>query len=216
MEFSIYVVEGQPVSLVGLEQVLGSVDGCHFVGSSGELAPALQFALMNTPDVLLISQPCNERSILTSLTLTRQASLQSKVVAWVNDISEPDILRALHLGAKGVLRKTAPIPTLVNCLRQVASGSVSIQSDRVTEGLRRASNLAGPRITPRERQVIELVCRGCKNREIAVLLSITPGTVKVHLMHIFEKVGVKDRIQLALQGQQLLKEIPTLGNHSHE
>ena len=60
-----------------------------------------------------------------------------------------------------------------------------------------------PRMTPRERQIVELVCRGMKNKEIAVALSITPGTVKVHLMHIFEKTGVKDRFQLALHGRQL-------------
>ena len=57
---------------------------------------------------------------------------------------------------------------------------------------------------PREREIVEFVCRGMKNKEIADALSITPGTVKVHLMHIFEKTGVKDRFQLALQGRQFL------------
>ena len=58
---------------------------------------------------------------------------------------------------------------------------------------------------PREREIVEFVCRGMKNKEIAEALSITPGTVKVHLMHIFEKTGVKDRFQLALQGRQFLE-----------
>ena len=60
------------------------------------------------------------------------------------------------------------------------------------------------RITRREREIVEFICRGLKNKEIAEALSITPGTVKVHLMHIFEKTGVKDRFQLALQGRQFL------------
>jgi DNA-binding NarL/FixJ family response regulator len=54
--------------------------------------------------------------------------------------------------------------------------------------------------------VVELVCRGYKNRQIAEALSITPGTVQVHLMHVFEKTGVRDRFELAMQGARLLEQ----------
>ena len=62
---------------------------------------------------------------------------------------------------------------------------------------------ASVRITPREREIIQLICQGLKNREIAEILGITSGTVKVHLMHIFEKTGTKDRFQLALKARQV-------------
>jgi len=61
-----------------------------------------------------------------------------------------------------------------------------------------------PRLTPREKEIVHYVCGGLKNKEIAGALSITPGTVKVHLMHIFEKTGVRDRFELAVHGRRLL------------
>ena len=63
---------------------------------------------------------------------------------------------------------------------------------------------SSPRLTPREKDIVHHVCGGLKNKEIAEALAITPGTVKVHLMHIFEKTGVKDRFELAVQGRRLL------------
>jgi DNA-binding CsgD family transcriptional regulator len=65
-----------------------------------------------------------------------------------------------------------------------------------------------PRLTPREREIVRLVVEGHKNREIAETLSISPGTVKVHLMHVFEKAGVEDRLQLALLARRLLSPEP--------
>ena len=60
------------------------------------------------------------------------------------------------------------------------------------------------RLTPRERQIVSLICRGMKNKQIAENLRITPGTVKVHLMHIFEKTGLKDRLALAVHARELV------------
>jgi len=81
-----------------------------------------------------------------------------------------------------------------------------------------ADRRSAPRLTPRERQIVQQICEGHKNKEIAQVLSITAGTVKVHLMHIFEKTGVKDRFELAIQGRKLLgldsSEVPKLGPRS--
>jgi len=69
---------------------------------------------------------------------------------------------------------------------------------------RAAPRSASARITTRERQVIGYVCRGLRNHEIAHAMSIAPGTVKVHLMHIFEKTGLRDRFSLAEHGRKFL------------
>jgi DNA-binding NarL/FixJ family response regulator len=60
------------------------------------------------------------------------------------------------------------------------------------------------RLTPREKQIVALICRGLRNKQIAEQLHITPGTVKVHLMHVFEKTGLKDRLALAVRGRELI------------
>ena len=66
-------------------------------------------------------------------------------------------------------------------------------------------------LTPREQQVAELVAKGMKNREIAETLGIATGTVKIHLMHIFEKTGIRDRFELALHGLRMACDPPAPG-----
>jgi DNA-binding NarL/FixJ family response regulator len=105
-------------------------------------------------------------------------------------------VRFLRLGAKGVLSKTARLETVIECVRAVASGLTW------TEVRPKPAKARMPRhaLTGREREVLDLVGRGMKNREVADELGIQPGTVKVHLKHIFEKTGAADRYEHALAG----------------
>ena len=109
---------------------------------------------------------------------------------------------------------------LIDCLRAVARGDVWIEGspEQSSDGADRRS---APRLTPREKQIVQQICEGLKNKEIAQALSITAGTVKVHLMHIFEKTGVKDRFELAIQGRKLLgldvaSGVPKIGPRSED
>jgi DNA-binding NarL/FixJ family response regulator len=155
-----------------------------------------------TPDVVLLGHSHVGRTLLADLQRIAGTG-PAGLVLWVTEFPDLDCLRALQMGAKGVVRKTAPVERLLECLRAVSEGQIWLE-DTNAERLRKQQRRTLPRMTPRERQIVELVCRGLKNKEIAAELSITPGTVKVHLMHIFEKAGVKDRFQLALQGRQIL------------
>jgi DNA-binding NarL/FixJ family response regulator len=96
-----------------------------------------------------------------------------------------------------VIRKSAEIPAILLCLRTVASGSTWME-DVLFHGNGRRIRAHRSELTPRERQVLQLVEQGMKNSEIARELGIQPGTVKIHLKHIFEKTGVRGRYGLAL------------------
>jgi two-component system nitrate/nitrite response regulator NarL len=124
-------------------------------------------------------------------------------VLWVNDLAEVDCFRALQLGARGIIKKNLPVDTLRECLRSVGRGNVWIENT-LPHADGQSERRSAPRLTPREKEIVHHVCGGLKNKEIAVALSITAGTVKVHLMHIFEKTGVKDRFELAVHGRRLL------------
>ena len=105
----------------------------------------------------------------------------------------------VQAGTQGVIRKTAALRTLMDCLLMVADGNtwmdeLMFQSPDKVNGSGRSS------LTSREQQVAELVEQGLKNKEIARTLGICPGTVKIHLKHIFEKTGVRGRYGLALSG----------------
>jgi DNA-binding NarL/FixJ family response regulator len=131
----------------------------------------------------------------------KTAGARSFPVLWANELSEADALRALQLGIRGILKKTAPPQVLIECMREVAAGKIWMEdSSQIVGFLQRRQT---SRLTPREREVVRLVCQGLKNKQIAANLGITPGTVKVHLMHIFEKTGLKDRFALAVHGRTL-------------
>jgi DNA-binding NarL/FixJ family response regulator len=120
-------------------------------------------------------------------------------VVWGVSVTEAEALRFLQSGARGILRKTAGVQAVVACLRTVATGR-SWMEDCVFRETGRTDRYPRSELTSREQQVLELVEQGFKNKEIASELGIRPGTVKIHLKHIFEKTGVRGRYGLALSG----------------
>jgi DNA-binding NarL/FixJ family response regulator len=196
---SVFVCDPHPIMVEGLRQVLAGDTRFSFAGASASLEEGLQKIYGLKPDVVLIDHSYGLKLISHFVGNLRLASPDSQAVLWVVEYSESDCLRALQMGAKGVLRKTLPIGTLLECLGSVAAGHVWLEESIAGKisGVPNADS--APRITRRERDVIECVSRGLTNREIAAELGITSGTVKVHLMHIFEKTGVKDRFELALR-----------------
>ncbi|HLW75484.1 MAG TPA: response regulator transcription factor [Bryobacteraceae bacterium] len=201
---SVFACESQPIVVEGLTQVLAHCEDLEFVGSTQIPREALEFIRQRNPDVLLIDQSAGLKTVFQFLSDVKSTSPQCQPVLWVNDLAEIDCFRALQLGARGILKKTMPIDSVVECLRSVGRGNVWIESslsESVSGSFDRRST---PRLTPREKEIVHHVCGGMKNKEIAEALDITAGTVKVHLMHIFEKTGVKDRFELAVHGRRLL------------
>ena len=121
------------------------------------------------------------------------------IVVWGVSVTEAEALRFLQAGARGILRKTAGVTAVLSCLRAVAARR-SWMEDCVFRDNGRLERSPRSELTSREQQVLELVEQGYKNKEIASDLGIRPGTVKIHLKHIFEKTGVRGRYGLALSG----------------
>jgi DNA-binding CsgD family transcriptional regulator len=120
----------------------------------------------------------------------------------VNTISTELAFQAMGLGVRGILRKTLPAELQVKCLRKVQAGELWFEK-ALTDSFLCARRVA---LTQREGQLVSLLSQGLKNKEIATTLSISEGTVKVYLSRLFQKVGVKDRFELALFG---LKNLTT-------
>ena len=201
---TVFACETQPIVLEGLEKVLAGCEDLEYVGAAGGLSDALDALRRQQPNVILIGQTVGLKVVFQFISDVRNTSSSCQPVLWVNDLAEIDCFRALQLGARGILKKTLPVASVVECLRAVGRGDVWIEgtlSDQVVGALDRRS---APRLTPREKEIVHHVCAGLKNKEIAEALRITAGTVKVHLMHIFEKTGVKDRFELAVHGRRML------------
>lgn len=156
------------------------------------------------PNIVLADHSGGLKTTFQFLTDVRAILPECQSVLWVSELSELDCFRALQLGARGVVKKANPIGSLVECLRTVHAGEVWMEGSLAGRESEEGERRSGVRLTPREREIVQRVCEGMKNKEIGEALSITPGTVKVHLMHIFEKTGVKDRFELAVHGRRLL------------
>ena len=200
----VFACEAQPIVLEGLAQVLSQDAEFEYLGSASHLNAALDVVREQHPDIVLVDQSAGLKQVFQFISDVKGTWARCQPVLWVNDLAEIDCFRALQLGARGILKKTVTVTAMIECLRAVGQGEVWIEnslSDRTVGAMDRRS---APRLTPREKEIVHHVCVGLKNKEIAEALTITAGTVKVHLMHIFEKTGVKDRFELAVQGRRLL------------
>ena len=203
---SVFVCESQPIVIEGLRKVLAETNDLLFAGTVARPADVLDAIQNIRPNIVLIDGSAGLTAALRLLGHLKAAGPIHPVL-WVVDLPEMDAFRALQMGARGIVKKTLPTATLLECLREVGAGQIWMQeSEQVTDFLQRKD---ASRLTPREKEVVRLICRGLRNKQIAENLHITPGTVKVHLMHIFEKTGLKDRLALAVHGREMVGvEVP--------
>jgi len=122
------------------------------------------------------------------------ASLTNVIVLTASESAENGV-RALRLGAKGIVQKRFAIETLMMAVRSVGDGLVWMPPMVQTEFARQEST-SGKELTPRESEIVRYVASGLRNNEVAERLSITESTVKTHLNNIFQKLGVRDRLEL--------------------
>ncbi len=201
---SVFACESQPIVLEGLAKVLSDCDDLEYIGSAASLTESLESLRQRHPDVILVDQSAGLKVVFQFISDVKSIAARCQPVLWVNDLAEIDCFRALQLGARGILKKTLPIQSVLECLRSVGRGNVWIESSISDHVMGAVDRRSTPRLTPREKEIVHHVCGGLKNKDIAEALSITAGTVKVHLMHIFEKTGVKDRFELAVHGRRML------------
>jgi two-component system nitrate/nitrite response regulator NarL len=202
-QLTVFVCEAQPIVVEGLAKVLAGCEDLEYIGSAPSMSEALEALRDRRPDIILVDQAAGLKLVFQFISDIKTMWAPCHPILWVNDLAEIDCFRALQLGARGILKKNLPVETLVECLRSVGQGNVWIENS-LPDPRATTDRRSTPRLTPREKEIVHHVCGGLKNKEIALALAITAGTVKVHLMHIFEKTGVKDRFELAVHGRRLL------------
>ena len=151
-------------------------------------------------DAIVIDKGFGMAEVMNFLQKHASTSHPTPVVVW-GGISESEALRLLQAGARGILRRTSESSTLLTCLRSVTSGGAWME-DGIFGSTDKLFNPKRSQLTQREREVVVLVEKGLRNRDIGEILGIQTGTVKIHLKHIFEKTGVRGRYGLAFTGLQ--------------
>ena len=195
---TIGVCDTQPVTTEGLKSLLCGREDLEFLAGANNLNEVNELIRNRRPDIVIMDKSFGIQAVLDWIThLKAGAYHATEVVVWGVSVTEAEALRFLQSGARGITRKSTDLETLISCLRAVAGGS-SWMAECVFRESARVDRYAKSELTPREQQVMELVEQGLKNKEIAQELGIRPGTVKIHLKHIFEKTGVRGRYGLAL------------------
>ena len=195
VRYRVGLCETQPLTVAGLRHIL---DACEDLELTGEFRSLPRFRDLNA-DVLVLDKAFGVQPILEWLAEVASGPVAWSAVVWGAPLSEAEALRFVRAGARGVLQKTACLDSVLDCIRTVARGECWMP-DPVSEAAAQPRYPSRSGLTPREHQVLELVELGCRNREIAQALGIRPGTVKIHLKHIFEKTGIHGRYGLALSG----------------
>ena len=200
---SVMLCADQPILAEGLRQTLSNVSGLELVNYCSVVADLHEQIKIFQPDILLLEVTSEVTfSVLSGL---RTALPALQVVLWVHVIPTELALQSMSLGVRGILRTTLPVETLVRCLMRVSEGELWFEKG-LTDAIMTSRSYA---LTPREGQLVALLTQGLKNKEIAWKLNIAEGTVKVYMSRMFQKLGVKDRLELALYG---LKNL-TPGSH---
>lgn len=196
---TVVVCDTQPITAEGLRTLLAASGDLEFRAALNALEAATQLLAAKPPDVVVVDKGFGMRIVLDWIHDLKLADAAPAVVVWGVSMTEAEALRLLQAGAKGIVRKTADVESILSCIRTVASGR-SWMEDSVFRDAARQERYPRSELTPREHQVLEMVEQGFKNKEIALELGIRPGTVKIHLKHIFEKTGVRGRYGLAISG----------------
>jgi DNA-binding NarL/FixJ family response regulator len=183
----------------GLRNLMEAIDGPRVVAVETKVEDAVTMVRALQPSILIVDKGFGAPTVMDWLRLLNTGEKTTAVIVWGTLMSESEALRFLQAGASGVVRKTSPLVDLAGCIRAVAAGGTWMENE-VMRDPRLPLRIGRSALTPRELQVVDLVERGYKNKEIGESLGIRTGTVKIHLKHIFEKTGIRGRYGLAISG----------------
>jgi two-component system, NarL family, nitrate/nitrite response regulator NarL len=201
----ILVADDHAIFRDGLRKLLEGADEIQIVGEASNGNECVKMLAKFKPDILLLDLRMPEKDGLGVLEEVNFDSLPTRVIVLTAAEDDRDVVRAMRLGARGVVLKQSASDLLVKSIRKVFDGEIWLDNRMTAEVIDafKKSAEAGqrrekPLLSDREKEIVQLVAQGFRNREIGEKLFISEQTVKNHLHNIFDKLGVSDRLELAL------------------
>jgi two-component system nitrate/nitrite response regulator NarP len=200
---SVLIADDHPMIAAAMEVLLRG-SAYKLVGRARTGSDALAQVQQHKPDMLLLDVNMPERTGLEVLADLRQLPDAPVVVLLTAGMDDTQLLKADALQPDGMVLKTSDPALLLDCMEKVSAGERWVDpeiADRTAQVKERVAQ--SPSLTPRERELVDLVRQGLRNRDIAAKLGVTEGTVKVYLHAIFDKLGVDNRTELAMRAADL-------------
>jgi DNA-binding NarL/FixJ family response regulator len=200
----VLIVDDHAVVREGLRGFLELQEDIEVIGEAGDGLQALEQAEQLRPDLILMDLVMPRLGGVETMQRLRALRLESRVIVLTSFLDDDRLIPAIQAGAAGYLLKNVEPAELVRAVRTAHAGEMIIDPTAaarlmraIADGSRISATEAG-RLTPREREVLELVARGQSNKRIASTLGVSEKTVKTHVGHVLAKLGVADRTQAAL------------------
>ena len=192
---TICLLTEEPVLALGFETLTSKCSELSLAVYS-DISALLERHLDHPPDLLVIDFAPEEHMRL--IDTVRRAAPDCKILLWVQSISIEIAYQARRCGVRGVLRKSLPEHLIIKCITKVLDGELWFDKE-LTDAILDANAIP---LTRREGQLVALVAKGLKNKEIATALDISDATVRIYLSALFRKLRVKDRYELAIYGMK--------------
>ena len=209
MPIRLVLADDHPIVLEGLAQLFRAAGGEFDVVALCTTGEQTLDAIANlSPHVALVDVRMPLTNGIEVLRRVRRENLPTRIVLITADVSDADFVEAVRLGAAGLVLKESASRVLLQCVRAVAAGQQWIDQPSLSRALdnvlrlERSSAEVGAALTPREMEVLGMAARGLRNRQIADQLSITEGTVKIHLHAIYRKLQLSGRMELSIYARE--------------
>lgn len=185
-------VDDHPLLREGIAIIINNEPDMLLVAQASNGAEAIRLFRENRPDVTLMDLRLPDLSGIDAMIAIHQQFPEARVIMLTTFEGDVEIQRALQAGARGYLLKNMPPNELVQVIRQVHAGKKRVPPQVAAQ---LAEHMSDEHLTPREVEVLQRIAGGNRNRDIAGLLFISEETVKVHIKHIMDKLGAKDRTE---------------------
>jgi len=209
----IVVADDHPIFRDGLCRLLALEPDFEVVAQAQDGRQVLDVLQQHEPDILLLDLKMPGLDGLATLQRLQTSKHKTRVIVLTASEDKNEFVQAMKLGAAGIVLKQSATDLLITSIRKVNAGEIWLDSHTTAAVMRQfatgadeapAAGTPAPssrersRLSQREREIVAVVAQGFKNREIAEMMFISEQTVKNHLHNIFDKLGVSDRLELAL------------------
>ena len=186
----ILVVDDHPVVREGIAAVIATESDMAFIGEAATGREALQQFRAHHPDITLMDLLMPEMNGLDAIIAIRAEYPEARIIVLTTYLGDVQVLRSLRAGARGYVLKGSVHKELLEAIRAVHAGKKSLSSEASFQLAEHATDEA---LSPAEIRVLRLIADGEANKEIAVRLSVSEGTIKAHVRNLMSKLGAKDR-----------------------
>lgn len=206
MAVRLVLADDHPIVLHGLKQLFERHDGFDVVALCPDAGLTIDAVRARRPDLLVLDLRMPERNGFDVLRTLANESLTCRTILLTASITEAEVVEAVKLGVFGVVLKESSPDTLMECVRRVSRGEQWIDPGTLTRAFNVLAHQGDPSearqpLTAREVEIVRMIAQGSRNKTIAERLSISQGTVKVHLHNIYGKLGVDGRLALLVRAQ---------------